>query len=633
MITITNEATPAGSAETKTISIPVSATDAYVIWYSNSAYVNTAWIVFIDPNVTYNQYITCTRTAGDGTVTTAQYRAKNWSGTPSGMFYLMVGFLGIAPPTYTGCGSAQTMNSNGPSSAEIQVAVDYLTRPTTPYMKIKVYTSGQMVTVKFSDIDNIPTGLYPSSYMMVFDVRDKDHDYPRYFLALSPYTTGIYQFTFDEAVQAMAVQIQQQVYADQEFDLYVDFGVTDPDAQGYPKISVVNGCRFRINIGDGSISIEDSGDGNTPEDYPNTSPRNDDTYDDDNSSFDNEAPGQALSIDNLVSRSYVLTEGELQSFANFLWSNDLQQTMYANQVSPMENILSLKRLPFAVTTTGTSVNIWLGNVQTSATGLLTNDGHKQEINQTADTFEVFNDSYLDYDTNISIYLPYCGIFTLPTSICYEQYKDASGLPHIKGRKFKVNYYYDIIFGTCAAELVIIYEDSNHVEHPVTFAVYNGTCGIDIPVTQSNRASVENSMVRTGQNAAVGILQSFAAGVASAVSGNMGGVINAGIGMLATSAREQVNQQTQERHYVTAGGFSSQVASYLSASVVIIYDHALYTTPGDYAHENGYPCNLGLNMANLSGYTELDGSIEIEGISCLDEERALLKQALMDGFYL
>lgn len=518
------------------------------------------------------------------------------------------------------------------NTAELnQLIYDYFNPVLVPYMDIDVYTQGQMITVIWSDIQNIPPGLYPASYQMVLDVRDENHDFPRYFLAVSPYTSGSYQFSFDEALNAMPPTVQQQVRADQAFDLYVDFGVTDPDAQGFPKVSVVNGCRFNINIMDGTITTEDSGDGNTPTPHSNTDPRTDDVYADDNSSFGTEAPGQALSVDNLVSKSYVITDGNLQTFATFLWNNDLQQTMYANQVSPMENILSLKRLPFAVGTTGSDVNIWLGNVQTNAQGKLVNDGHVQNIGSSV--FQVFNDSYLDYDTNISIYLPYCGIFSIPTSVCYEQYKDLNGLPHIKGRKFKVNYYYDVIFGTCAAELVIVYEDDLGVEHDVTFAVYNGTCGIDIPVTQSNRASIENSMVKSGSNAAVGLLQSFVSGVASAVTGNGGGVLGAISNMVGTSLREQINQQTQERHYTTAGGFSSQVASFLSASVVVIYDHALYTEPGDYAHENGYPTNLGLNMSGLSGYTELDGSIEIEGISCLDEERALLKQALMDGFYL
>lgn len=507
-------------------------------------------------------------------------------------------------------------------NASVQDAKDYFNRPTTPYMDIDVYTQGQMVTVIWSDIQNIPPGLFPASYQMVLDVRDENHDYPRYFLAVSPYTAGSYQFSFDEALHATPPTVQQQIQADQAFDLYVDFGVTDPDAQGFPKVAVVNGCRFNINIVDGTITTEDAGDGNTPTPHSNTDPRTDDAYNTDSSSTGTESPGQALSVDNLVSRSYVITEGNLQTFAAFLWNNDLQQTMYANQVSPMENILSLKRLPFAVGTTGSDVNIWLGNVQTNAQGKLTDDGHIQSIGST--TFLVFNDSYLDYDTNISIYLPYCGIFTIPTSLCYKQSIDLNGLPHINGRTLSVNYYYDIIFGTCAAELLI---------DGVTFAVYNGTCGIDIPVTQSNRASVENALVRSGGNAAVGILQSFASGVVSALSGNIGGVVGSIVGMAGTSAKEQINQQTQERHYTTAGGFSSQVASFLSASVVVIYDHALYTEPGDYAHENGYPTNLGLNMSGLSGYTELDGSIEIEGISCLDEERTLLKQALMDGFYL
>jgi hypothetical protein len=39
------------------------------------------------------------------------------------------------------------------------------------------------------------------------------------------------------------------------------------------------------------------------------------------------------------------------------------------------------------------------------------------------------------------------------------------------------------------------------------------------------------------------------------------------------------------------------------------------------------------LGDVVGYTELAGSIEIDSIPCLEEERILLKQALQEGFYL
>lgn len=521
------------------------------------------------------------------------------------------------------------------NNADVLAAVRaYFDQPSVPFMDISCYSKNNIVTIEWDNIDNIPAGLYPASYTMVFSVRDSAHIWS--FLATSPYNTSPkqYKFGFTEALNVMTPEARQQAMADHILNVDVSFGVTDPDVPTYPHIDIVNGAWFTIDMSDNSVTATDPGDGNTQIPHSNTDPGTNDSYADDDSEHDPQAPGQALSVDNLVSRSYVVTEAELMSFASFLWSNDLQATMYANQVSPIENLLSLKRLPFAVDTQQSQVEIFLGNVNTHVNGYPTDDGHTQVINQNAIRFKVIHDSYLDYETNITIYLPYCGMQSIPTSLCYEQYKDpVDGLPHIQGRKFQVTYYYDIIYGTCAAELAVFFTDDLGVDQKEIFAVYNGNCGIDIPVTQSNRASTELSMIKSGGNAAVGILQSFVSGVAGVLSGNPGAAVGSVSNMVATSLREVNNQQTQERHYTTSGGFSSQVASYLSASVVVLYDSPIYSEPSGFAHENGYPTNLFLKMSTLSGYTELDGSIEIEGIACLDEERELLKQALMDGFYL
>ena len=89
----------------------------------------------------------------------------------------------------------------------------------------------------------------------------------------------------------------------------------------------------------------------------------------------------------------------------------------------------------------------------------------------------------------------------------------------------------------------------------------------------------------------------------------------------------------DTHYTTSGGFSSQLASFMSSSVTLIVDHVKYTRPSTYAHDNGFPCYLTRNLSKLKGYTELDGACELQHIACFEEERRELKKALMEGFYL
>lgn len=629
---------PSSASVITRVSMTLPAYDnSLLIYIKSGSYTNIA-VYFHSSNNMAGTYTANVHIGDAGGYDTTQNKNVNPTSIPD-VYFTLLGNIGPYPPAIT-TDVSQVEPSNDTNSVNIQTSsvvyqqvYDYFNTPSVPYMDISCYSKNNIVTIEWDNIDNIPQDLYPSSYTMVFNVRDSAHTWV--FLASMPYNSDPkkYKFGFTEALNVMTPEARQQAMADHILNVDVSFGVTDPDVPDYPHIDIVNGAWFTIDMSNNSVTATDPGDGNTQYPHSNTDPGTNDSYADDDSEHDPQAPGQALSIDNLVSRSYVVAEAELQAFAAFLWTNDLQATMYANQVSPIENLLSLKRLPFAVETQQTAVDIFLGNVNSHVSGLPTNSGHTQQINQNLKRFKVIHDSYLDYETNITIYLPYCGMQSIPTSLCYEQYKDSDGLPHIQGREFQVTYYYDIIYGTCAAELAVFYEDDHGQKQKEIFAVYNGNCGIDIPVTQSNRASTELGMVKSGGNAAVGILQSFVSGVAGVLSGNPGAAVGSISSMVGTSLREVNNQQTQERHFTTSGGFSSQVASYLSASVVVLYDSPIYTEPTGFAHENGYPTNLFLKMSTLSGYTELDGSIEIEGIACLDEERELLKQALMDGFYL
>lgn len=530
---------------------------------------------------------------------------------------------------------------NGTITDFAQAARAYFDTPAVPYMDIDVYTNEKSVTVKWDNITNIPAGLYPASYYMKFSTRDSLGGWN--YLASMPYNTKLpdndrgYSFTFNDALDCMPATHRQQALADQAFMLRVDFGTLDNNLP-FPYIDAVNGAIFTINMADGTISTDNPGDGNTTDDHPNTSIYINGTFPDDNSSGDTETAGLDLSVDNLLTSSYVISEANLQSFGAYVWQNNLQGTLFENQVAPLENVLACKRLPFSITGSTTPTNVYLGNIDTGVSANRVNDSHKLSVGSI--TIPTVNGNFLDLQNNISIYLPYCGIHSIPAASCYKQAKDLNGIPYLSGKTLQVDYYYDVVFGSCIAKLSL---------DGVFFAAFNGNCGIDIPITASNRASTELSIKRSEANMAVGMTASSAqtllnGGVAlgqGAASGNLtGAAVGVGtslagqiINNAAAQAKQDILEHTQERHYTTSGGFSSQVASYLTPSVMLIIDAPIYGVPDGYAHENGFPCNIAYNMKDLTGYTELDGSIEISGVSCLEKERDLLKEALTSGFYL
>lgn len=515
-----------------------------------------------------------------------------------------------------------------------------------PYIDIDVFTSGdnanKIVTFNWKNLQNIPAGMFASSYLVRVGVNytaAPDASTPITELINTAYSTSFvtdgretsYQNAYLDALQQMPQAAQEYAVSQGWLAFFVQLLHHD-NGQVIDATYI-----FKISK-DGQITdYTPSGTGGTVTPHDNTSPRQNGDYSGDTGSLDTQTAGQALSVDNLLTTSYAVSDTNLMSFGNWLWTNGLSITVMGNQTSPIENILSCKRIPFDVSG-GTPTNIWLGDINSGVSATVASTNHIQDIgSRQIDT--PCGGTFLDERNNISIYLPYCGIHSIPTSICYTKSRYTVTLPNgltkqipkLVGRTLSVKYVFDMIYGTCAA---LCYMDS------VLFGVFNGTCGVDIPLTQSNRASNELALRKEGGNMATGIVTSALSGAIS--GGSAGGLLGAAAGAalgaltsgLSGALHTKNNAVNQETHFTTSGGFSSQIASFMPSSPMIFIEYTdMDQDPDSYAHENGYPCNLDLNMSDICGYTELDGSIEVSNIPCLEEERNMLKQALMEGFYL
>lgn len=515
--------------------------------------------------------------------------------------------------------------------AAVAIVYDYFNPVLNPFMDVDAYTTGNtanttILTALWDNIQNLPPGTYPASYQVRISAYVTSTHLNE--VTYIPYTVKQYQVSFMNFIGYMREAEQDDALINERVFMALDLGHNEGE-----RFVVDASYKFRLGI-DGDITNEtESGTGGNVDVHVHIPPTTNDSYNPDTGELTPQAPGQAMSVDNLLYTSYVLDDTALIAFGQYIWANDLVQTLYANQTSPIENILSCKRIPFTIGGVDTSIKI--GNIDTGigATTLATHvkksaAGHVKDCGTI--TVPVYNGgNWLDMTNKYSIYLPYCGIQSLPTDALLKQTIGADGVPKVTGRTLGVKYYYDIIYGSVIAEVSV---DGN------AMFIFNGECGIDIPITASNRASNQLAMLKGGANTMLSGVSNVVGGV---ISGAMsGGLIGAAVGGLMgvantgmNVAKEEVNRQTYELHYTTSGGFNSQVASYLTPTITLYCEHVLYTEPTGYAKENGYPCYLNRNMSELTGYTELDGSIEISGIPCLEEERDMLKQALQDGFYL
>ena len=292
----------------------------------------------------------------------------------------------------------------------------------------------------------------------------------------------------------------------------------------------------------------------------------------------------------LLKSTYAMTEDNLKLLGRKLWDNSFLENISMINNSPIENILAVKSFPFPISG-GTSKNVILGNVNMEITG---NELPSSFIpRKTIGTFKVDKKfsgvlEWLNYHIEVICYLPYIGFVEL-------------NVKEILNKTITLKYIYDVITGVCTA---CFYAGD------IEICKYSGTIAIDIPITASNRAQVE-----------AGYITSAIGAIASLKSMNWLGVAGSAFGAL-------MNQN----HFTTKGTPSPSCDAFDEQKAFIIIDYPVYYPPTNYAHDYGYPCNLSMKLGNCKGFTKC-ANVDVDGLSCTEEERAELKRLLESGVYL
>ena len=344
----------------------------------------------------------------------------------------------------------------------------------------------------------------------------------------------------------------------------------------------------RTYSGDGKNSIQVVV-GEPPSDEENS-----DQKEQEKSEADEKEENTNVNTASLLTRTYQLTKEQLQSLGNFLWSDSFFDNIKLINNSPIENVVSVKAIPCDFLTEA-SKNIVLGNVETTVQGNpLTNN----YIKKTIGTVKVANqeNNFIDYENcDILLYLPLIGTIT-----------DLNPR-EVMGYTITLKYCYDAITGDVLAEIF-----NNRAGKENIIGVYRGNCGVDIPLTSSNRAQVE-----------AGYISDAISGVASVVSKNPLGVINAGMSAL---TRMHTSHSTGSVSGATAQGLPNK------AYLTIITSLPQKVTQV-FRHTYGRVCCNNHKLGDLNGYTMCDDKIDLSSISCTETEKEELRSFLATGVYL
>lgn len=301
--------------------------------------------------------------------------------------------------------------------------------------------------------------------------------------------------------------------------------------------------------------------------------------------------------------------------------------------NPIDAIVSLQYLPISENMGNGSTTIKLGNYDTkidatfAKTSLLFDCG-------TYEIFPRFGDNWIDRETKITLYLPFCGVVDLDP----ETYM---------GRSVNVEYGIDLTTGACSA--YVSFSDDRGKR--VITDVANGVCAIDLPVTGLQQQTLNSQLFNASENTKQLKVNNAFKGFKSIMgaASNLNGSPDAAINSLLGSAADIYNIFQSEKiadynlQHTMIPTKMIGTSSGLTGSMCELYPTIIFSRPvanntsdwsnfSEYAHSVGYACCISGQLSDFSGYTEIS-SIDLTGFEATATEKNMIRAALAGGVYL
>ena len=293
---------------------------------------------------------------------------------------------------------------------------------------------------------------------------------------------------------------------------------------------------------------------------------------------------------------YICGISTLQSVATHLFDTSfINSIKYLNEAKPLSCIISLRRLPFEVTSDGTK-NIFFGDVDTEINTNVCKHSYQTIDCGFVNINEVWGNA-IDYNptTQVSIYLPFIGVKPLNTDDVMQS-------------QVKVKYIVDILSGDLVAFIEIIQNGKQNVLYS-----YTGNCSIQYPLASEDYSQILNATSKFLTATATGALLG---GMAGAVAGELATVTNV------MTAKNEVQHSSA---YSGNTGFMGILKPY------VIIHRPIQSLPKNVENYVGFPSNISYKLSDLTGYTKVsDINLECSGTS---EEKNEIIKLLKDGVIL
>lgn len=332
-----------------------------------------------------------------------------------------------------------------------------------------------------------------------------------------------------------------------------------------------------------------------------------------------ELPDNDLTASGSV-RLYAPSAAQLAQFMQYLHSASLPEAVMKMWQNPIQGIISIHYMPYAVATNGNEEVGFMG----LSTGITLNVGKQW---QTLDFGKKYlgtstRNCYLDRSpyTKVSIYLPGIGIRQLSTD-------------DVMGKYIWVQYNCDNVSGQCVA-FILVGSSENNRSVKYTFC---GSLAAPFPISQANwgqtyaaAATLAAGALANGISAA-GAAATGAGGAAAGTGG--AAALQAVGGALGTVADIGSSVASLAKPSVTRSGTISGTTSIFTVKkpyLIVERPHVW-----DFKNANkmkGYACGITLKLSEIKGYTEVE-RIHLTGIPATQPELDEIERLLIGGVIL
>lgn len=307
---------------------------------------------------------------------------------------------------------------------------------------------------------------------------------------------------------------------------------------------------------------------------------------------DQDDPSDPIPIDDIIDglssdfvKLYKITKANLTALSEYMLRDDFLTNIKKLYADPMDAIISLNTFP--INATGTAGVITTSGVSTGINAIQINNSII-DIDCGTVALKEYWGSFLDYETKISLFLPYVGIQAIST----DDFMD--DIIH-------VIYRVDLLSGG----FVVFVKNSKGIVHQTT-----GNMAYHMPVTSIDYSRMFSALI-TGAVEIAG----------NAATGNAAGTIT---GTLSTI--QNFHPQIQMN-----GNFGGNTGICSNKKPYLIIERPVPNVPANYSAIKGNTSNVTVTLGNCSGFTQIS-DMQIKYISATDAEKEQILSLLKSGVY-